>query len=417
MDGGRTLGTESLSPGRAPAIEVPASPPPARVNVHVYQTPFTHESRILKATATLVRHRVFDAIAVIAAWRPGLPRTERLDASRKVLRLGSRFLPPGGGRLGQLVRAAEWQLAAFRAVLSLRPTCINCHNVWLLPLCVALKWCCRCHMVYDTHELETESTRSKGLRRLLSKLIERACISFADSIIVVGDLIAQWYRERYGLRQVFVVRNAPVIGDGPNGAPVRLKEQLGIPAGHLLFVYQGILDEPRSIRLMLDAFQSLPPDRHILFLGYGPLETLVRQCAARTPNVHFHPAVPPHEIRRYTAGADVGIHIPANQCLSYRFSLPNKFFEYLSVGIPVIVNDLPEMARIVNEHDAGWVLANPEEELLSTVRDLTRRAVDERRERLNEVRDQFGWARQEAPLLDAYRGLRDQSSRVEACAT
>ena len=58
----------------------------------------------------------------------------------------------------------------------------------------------------------------------------------------------------------------------------------------------------------------------------------------------------------HTRGADVGICGVDNVCLSYYYSLPNKLFEYLHAGVPVLVPEWPEMLRIVKEYGCGWLV-------------------------------------------------------------
>jgi glycosyltransferase involved in cell wall biosynthesis len=98
---------------------------------------------------------------------------------------------------------------------------------------------------------------------------------------------------------------------------------------------------------------------------------MVRKYASDFPNIHFHPAIKPSEILSYTCSADVGLSIIENSCLSYYYSLPNKFFEYIAAGVPVIASDFPDMSAIVNEHKVGWTVDVNEEALSNLIAKLT----------------------------------------------
>src|SRR5690606_35434059 len=207
----------------------------------------------------------------------------------------------------------------------------------------------------DAHELESEKTGLRGLRRRLARATERLLIRYADLVIVVSETIAQWYATSYRIRPPLVVRNVPA--EGP--VPVRFQEsplrsRCGVGDDVTVFLYVGVLGPGRSIERLCRVFAKVSPERHLVLMGYGALEEFVAQCARRHPNIHFLPAVPPSEVRLYIRGADVGCCLIEEVSLSYRFSLPNKLFQCIVEGVPVIVNDLPEQASFVSR-GCGWV--------------------------------------------------------------
>ena len=87
--------------------------------------------------------------------------------------------------------------------------------------------------------------------------------------------------------------------------------------------------------------------------------------------VRFINRVPWEELMRYTKSADIGFSLDKNTNLNYRFSLPNKLFDYLSAGIPVIAGDLPEVTRIISENNCGTIISEVTPERISeAVREL-----------------------------------------------
>ena len=68
---------------------------------------------------------------------------------------------------------------------------------------------------------------------------------------------------------------------------------------------------------------------------------------------HILRPVPPAEVIPLARTADVGMAIHSNNGLSRQFALPNKLFEYLAAGVPVVTSDFPAMADLVKEHDVG----------------------------------------------------------------
>jgi glycosyltransferase involved in cell wall biosynthesis len=120
--------------------------------------------------------------------------------------------------------------------------------------------------------------------------------------------------------------------------------------------------------------------------------------------VEFAGAVPPQELLGAISTASVGLALIQPVCLSYRMSLPNKLFEYVAAGVPVLGSDLPAIGSLVREHEIGLV-AQPDQvadvasklsEMLEPRRNAAlRQATREAAKRLN-------WDRESRLLVDAY---------------
>jgi glycosyltransferase involved in cell wall biosynthesis len=271
-------------------------------------------------------------------------------------------------------------------------------------LSVLLKLQTGARLVYDAHELETETNGLRGLRRLLSKVTERALYRFVDETIVVSDAIAQWYERAYDRGRPAVVLNCPPRRSAARTN--RLRESLAIGEHVIIFLYQGILGPGRGLEALLDAFEAQRHgDRILVLMGMGPYEQRVRAAAARTGSIRFHPAVPPDELLSYTASADIGVCLIEDTCLSYRYCMPNKLFECFSAGIPVIVSDLPEIARVVRETGAGWIVPLDGEAINRIVAGIQRADVLERQAAVVKTAERFTWEAQIPVLRSVYGRL------------
>ena len=373
------------------------------LNVHVNPTPLDYATRILKVTQALTEGKIVSRIIVIGTQKSGLPERERIDASREVIRIGPAF--HGSGRRSKALWFLEWSWRVFARLRGERIAMVNCHTLSTLPISVALKWWHRAILVYEPHELETETVTSRGVRRLFAKLLERALVGQAAGVITVSESIARAYERDYKLRNVPFVVNAPVLArtlDVPN--PV-FREIFGIPAEHAIFIYQGDLSEPRGIPLLLDAFLSVPADRHLVLMGVGPLEERVRQVAKAVSNIHYHPAVPPARVLEFTRGADVGFALLTDDCLNHRYALPNKLFQYLHAGLPVVASELPEMASVVDLFGCGWKVNYDVDSIASVVASIDHVAIASRREGVTRARGEMNWDREAAKLVDFYNRL------------
>lgn len=374
------------------------------MNLHCYQTHFTHDSRILKQTHSLAGMGFFNKILIGAIWKYGLPTMQNLDDHRTVFRLPlwSARLPDGF--FCKVIKSLEWELRLYLKFRKEKIRVFNAHSLIVLPLGVVFKVLKGCKLVYDTHELATE-TQIGPLQRSVYKLLERLFISYSDIIVTVSKSISDWYRSEYNLEQVFVIKNVPYKASKEAINSRVLRDYCQIGDENVLFIYQGILEEGRGIDLILECFSETDQIKHIVFMGMGALEGKIKEFGRKYANIHFHAAVPSTSIAYYTASADVGISLIENTCLNYYYCLPNKIFEYFSSGIPAIVSDFPEMSRVIQEEKVGWAIPVEKEALLNLINNLSRQEIEEKKKHALQYRTKFCWQDEETKLIQMYQKL------------
>lgn len=341
----------------------------------------------------------------MAVWKEGLARHEVLEPGIEVLRVAPLIGEGTGGAVGRLLRIVGWYAGVLWSLRGEPIACFNCHSLPVFPLSVFVKLWKRCVLVYEPHELETETAGLTGKRQWLARRTERMLIRFADAVCVVNRSIADWYSARYGLERPWVVRNVPYRSASRIEPTGLLRRAIGLPADAQLFLYQGLLAPGRGVPLLIEAFSRLPADKNLVFMGYGELDTLIQEAAKRYANIHFLPAVPPEQVKDYTVDADVGISLIENVCVSYFLCLPNKLFEYASCGVPVIVSDFPEMAGFVDEYDCGWKIAPEALILRRTVERLATEDLVEKRGNTARIGVGDSWQCEETVLLAMYDAL------------
>lgn len=321
----------------------------------MFLSPCTHESRMFKEVNSLASAGFSRDLLIVGLWNPGLLEKEKYSSFCDIrrLRISSYCLP--GNHFFSAVKYIEWCLRAFWSVCRSRVELIHAHSLKSLPAAVVLKFLTGAGLIYDAHELETERNGLAGTMQWVSRWIELLLIGFADGTMVVSDTIAEHYRTRYQGVKPVVVRNIPKPF-GESLAPVSLREKLGLKTKDCLFLYLGGLVPGRGVEALLDTFSKLRSNHHLVFMGGGVLEERVLVSVSSSNRIHWVPPVTPAEVLAYAKGADVGLCFIEDICLSYRYSLPNKFFEYLLAGLPVAVYDLPEQKKIVEKYDCGWVL-------------------------------------------------------------
>jgi glycosyltransferase involved in cell wall biosynthesis len=355
---------------------------------------------MLKEAGTIVRHGLATQVIILSAGESGQSREEMLSNRIRVHRIVT-FLG-GRSKFSRILFYFEFYLRASWYGMKLKPQILNCHSLMMLPVAVLIKQFTSARLIYDPHELETERLGLNGLARKISKIVERKLISACQAVVVVSPSIQCWYKKEYPGKIVTLVRNVPRFT--PVVRRNLFREKLGIPHDKLIFLSQGLLNEGRSINLYLEVF-SRATHHHLVIMGYGPLEFRVKEAANSHPNIHFFPAVRPDEVLTYTQSADVGLSLIENYCLSYYYSLPNKFFEYIMAEVPPIVSDFPDMAEIVSTYRVGWAINVGREDLYDAIQMLTRLVVDEHRTRMDKARQQLCWENEEHALISVFKNL------------
>lgn len=375
-------------------------------NIHVYPSTLLHETRILKISKSLLEARMFSSIDIVGKWEEGLAREEEIGLGLRLVRLPTRFnwMP---GSLGRALRILTWYWTAFFYLLRQKHACLNAHSLPVLPLCAAVARLRKTKLVYDTHELETEVIGSRGGVRPILKFAERLLIGAVDAVSVVNPEISDWYSEHYSIAKPWVVQNIPdpKLGGAGNTPSIDLRQKFDVPEGSLLFIYQGLLSKGRGLQIVLDAFERKGTKHHVVFMGYGSLEPDIIAATRHSPRIHFQPAVPAQQVLGVTRSADVGLALIEDICLSYRLSLPNKVFEYIECGVPVVASDFPVMSRVVRELEAGWLVKPDTNALVAQISSLNKSALQEVRTRMARRRGRFSWRNEEESLLTMYRAL------------
>ncbi len=364
--------------------------------------PFTHDSRVLKEALTL--HEANYDVTVVAHGDKGL-KTNNIFHGIHITRLA--YLDR------KITKSTLTKLWAYfnyvRLSISYGKTfdVLHCHDLNTLPIGVIIKllYNQNAKVVYDAHEYETEVNNLGNIQKKIARIAEKVLIQYADSVITVSDGIAREYERLYNIPKPALVLNAPIFQE--INKQNRFRETLKIPQESTIFLYQGNLSHGRGIEILLETFQQIKQKSLVIvFMGYGSLEHSIQHASQTYENIYFHEAVSPDVLLAYTSSADFGISTIEDSCLSYRYCLPNKIFEYLMANIPVVVSNLPEMRKIVNNNHIGVVAeTNTPEGLETALLKAVTLDSDILQENIQRVKRQYHWGVQENVLLKLYRKL------------
>jgi glycosyltransferase involved in cell wall biosynthesis len=283
---------------------------------------------------------------------------------------GISFRPAPAGA-GRYVIAFPWVWggALHRIALTERPFAFHSHdlNTALAALSAARK--ANAYFVADFHEWFSENVHWNAWKkawlphgpwkRALFRAVERLTLRQADEVVTVGDEIARELRESVYPRRkpVRVVRNIPSFAAQPTREYEPLKRALGIPEHRFMVLWQGGVGPTRMIEPLVEAL-ALAPRMVLVVRGPGVERygAAYRELAARTGTADrliLLPPVPSPDVVAAARGADAGVWTLPNWCKNFYYALPNKIFEYLAAGLPVLAADFPEARRVVAGYEVG----------------------------------------------------------------
>jgi len=262
--------------------------------------------------------------------------------------------------------------------------------------------------VYEAHEpkrhVAEDGKNAAGLRQVASYA------AHADALIATSSPLADLLVQDLGLKTTpAVVHNAPALDQREPPQP-GLRETAGVGGDTPLVVFTGVMTRRRRPGVVLEAMTLLPELEFALLVREddpwtGRLLERAEELAV-ADRVHVVPKVPPGSVVSFIAEADLGV-LPFARTPGQDLAMPNKLFEYLHAGLPIVVSECKAMADFVRRHGLGEVapLADHEAWARAIERVLGAPRYRERREEWEALKREWSWERQERELLAVYRGL------------
>ena len=340
--------------------------------LHISQTDIHSDSRILKEISSLKKSGYFvKSIGIQGNYETsGCKDPMALDViSIKSFSTRAKYAPK---LLKHIILLIELLLFSLKPSLEYRPNIIHCHDAIALAVGVLIGRLINAKIIYDAHELESDRNGLSRSLGYLTLIVEKCLWRFFDALIVVSPSIDKWYQKSMGLKASEVILNSPEIGPSLSVDRRYLHRSFNISRDQKIFIYNGILGPNRGLQKLIQVFSMPEIVSHLVFLGYGPLESRLRSMSVEAPNIHFHAAVPHHEVVSITSSADVGLCLIENCSLSDYYCLPNKLFEYAFAGIPTIGSDFPDIKELSARHNLGTVCSDSTFSIFSAVMSFQR---------------------------------------------
>lgn len=342
--------------------------------VSVTPLPVEKDSRAYKAAASAQR---FGYRSILWEGKPSAIRAEDLPFELQTVGEGAaQLLPPALQGLGRLTLApyrlirflvhyyagyvAECVVAPYRSLPD--ADLYYLHAPYYLP--AVLLRCLKndARFVYDAHDLysrledpEKTPATERYFVQPFHRLLEGLAVLLASEAVTVSEGLVRLHEEAYG-RRLDLLRN---VHDARLERPVdrTLREQIGLPAEAFLLVAVGNIKAGQAVLQAVEALGQLPGHVHLAFLGGGQekLRALLEdpRWSELRGRVHLIPPVKPFEVVAYLAGANAALVTYLPESVNYRYCLPNRFFQPIAAGLPVLCPPLPEMRALCERFGFG----------------------------------------------------------------
>jgi len=261
-------------------------------------------------------------------------------------------------------------------------------------------------IVYDSHELFTETPEVIHRKFVQSTWlkIERSIFPKLKDVITVCDSIADIFHKKYGV-DVKVVRNIPPKRNIKN---LKARKELDLPEDKKILILQGSgINIQRGAEELVDAMKFIP-DYLLLIIGGGDvIENLKKQATGlKLKNIRFLPKQPMESLINYTRNADLGLTLDKDTNLNYRYSLPNKLFDYIHAGIPVLASPLVEISKIIKKYDIGTTIENHDpKHIADKIKEVlnNENQLSGRKENLKFAAEDLSWDKEKEILIKIYQ--------------
>jgi glycosyltransferase involved in cell wall biosynthesis len=268
----------------------------------------------------------------------------------------------------------------FSIILSLRlleskADFIFAEDVYTLPFAIIFGKLKGAKVLYDSREIYGHLaglSKRKNVQMML-RWIENKFIRHTYKTITTGNMDSNYLEKEYGLNNTILIRNLPLYQEIKT--PFDFRNHYSLNKGVKILLYQGVILHGRGLGPIFDVLKEIK-NCVLIVIGGGEYADYYKKVSVEKgliDKVFFFGKVDQKDLLKYTAGADIGLSVIENLSLSYYYALPNKLFEYIITGVPVIASNFPQMVEVIDKYKTGLYLSsdNPREikETLQTLID------------------------------------------------
>jgi len=315
-----------------------------------------------------------------------------------------------------------------KVAIEYRPFAYHAHDLSTALIGLAAARATGAHLVCDFHEWYSENVTWSSAReryiphprhvRFAHRVLERLVFKHASAVVTVCDSLSDEMKAVVGggTRTAHVIRNIPDMKAVATRTYLPLKEELGLSPDAFLVLYQGGIGPSRMLEPIIEAL-PLAKECVLAIRGpgiehYGSTYRKLAEKVGASSQLILLPAVPSRDVVDAARGADAGIYTVLDVCKNFRYALPNKIFEYLAAGLPILSAHFPEPKRIIDQFQVG-VTFNPRAprsiaaalNSLASDRSQTLQMAARTKDALRSMNADAEWEK----LVAIYEGLRNEA--------
>lgn len=260
-------------------------------------------------------------------------------------------------------------------------------------------------LVFDSHEIFSElpSLSGRKLKKKLWKILENYIVPKLKHFYTVSEGYADWFENEYKIRPE-IIRNVPLVSSNQE-----LKLEINLPENpnqHTILIYQGVLNFSRGIDKMIEAMNYIE-NTQLWIVGKGPKKEAFEKLTSElnlNHKVKFIGNVIPSQLKLITKKADLGLSLEEDYGISYRYALPNKLFDYIHAGIPVLGTYLPEIKNTIEKYGIGKIIENHDpKHIAKKINELKAEGKSVYTENLQKASQVFNWSHEEKKLEQIFK--------------
>ncbi len=324
--------------------------------------------------------------------------------------------PPKKSFLKRLLTYRKIGRELSRKIRDLKPNVVVCHDLEMLYPGVKAVKSLKVPLFYDAHENwpEMVAQNSKFEAKCFAYLERRLLKNVTYSYTYGDDLAEKFSAMGFSATALYNSKSLDAVPDFNEGDIERMKTDLGLEKNGFIIGYAGSVNlEDKGLKQTMDALKELPGNMKFLVAGGGgkeeDLDKVKRYASEKEvqERVIFTGRVQSDVLLRYAATFDIGTVLYQPTSANQIAGVPNKLFDYMAIGVPMIVSNFPNMRKIVVEESRCGLAVDPTDiskisEAIMRLHDHPEEAKEKGENGREKFENNYCWDVQKKKLIDSH---------------